>query len=73
MVGTVRPVKRICSRRRLGILFKKLIVSASVEERSTFASTIYASVLEYIHLRARASAANGERGGGGGRQANGGR
>ena len=27
------------------------------------ASTIYASVLEYIHLRARASAANRERGG----------
>ena len=44
-------------------------ISASVEERTTFASTICASVLEYIHLRARrASATNGERSGGGGRR-----
>ena len=32
------------------------------------AATIYASVLDYIHLRARASAANGERSEGGGRR-----
>ena len=43
-------------------------IAASVEERSTFASTICASVLDYIHLRAVASAANGERGGDGGRR-----
>ena len=34
---------------------KKLFAATAVEERPVFASTMYASVLEYIHLHPRVS------------------